>query len=193
MQFEYFQGPEHDMAILSGNRVCSLCAREGTTFSLEFTICPNVPENARADKVGCVSCLKAGRFEFWHDTEIGLLDENGLQHVYNHNQEPPPDFPRHALVELRRTPQIATWQQEIWLTHCLDFMVYLGTWEPADFYSNAPDGDGRALFIRMTSKYAHLWDGSLRPDESKLESWYATYYVFRCRHCGVLRGNWDCD
>jgi hypothetical protein len=193
MQFEYFQGPEAEMAMLVGDRVCSLCGRGGQTFSLEFTICPELSESARGDKVGCVSCLKAGRFEFWHDTEVGLLDESGLKHVYRHNQEPPADFPQRSLVELRRTPQIVTWQQEIWLTHCRDFMIYQGTWEPADFYANDPDGDGRALFVQMTTEYSNLWDDSVGPSEPRLESWHATYYVFRCRQCGALRGNWDCD
>jgi uncharacterized protein CbrC (UPF0167 family) len=149
---------------------------------------------AKESGVGCFECLRRGRFGFWHDTDIGLLDENGLTHVYNHNQPPPPDFPASALVELRRTPQIVTWQQELWLTHCNDFMAYMGTWEPKDFYENAPAGDGRALFLEMTDEdYRHLWDESLLPGAKRLESWHATFYTFRCLHCGKLRGNWDCD
>ena len=72
-------------------------------------------------------------------------------------------------------------------------MVYIGTWEPSDFYANAPDGDGRSLFHAMTEEYNHLWDSSLREGEDRPASWHATYYVFRCLHCGKLRGNWDCD
>jgi uncharacterized protein CbrC (UPF0167 family) len=192
MRFDYFKGPETDMAMFEGSQLCYFCNIVAPAFALEFAICP-LPEGERAGKFGCAECLTNGLFEFWHDTEIGLLDENGLQHVYNHNQEPPPDFSETALRELRRTPQIATWQQELWLTHCRDFMVYRGTWEPKDFYANAADGDGRALFLRMTSEYQHLWDESLTVGQAKLEEWYATYYVFHCRHCGALRGNWDCD
>jgi uncharacterized protein CbrC (UPF0167 family) len=114
--------------------------------------------------------------------------------MYNHNQPPPPGFPDEPLVELRRTPQIITWQQELWLTHCNDFMAYIGTWEPNDFYTNDPGGDGRALFLQMTNKDCqHLWDDSLRLGAERLESWYATFYAFRCLHCGKLCGNWDCD
>jgi len=87
-----------------------------------------------------------------------------------------------------------TWQQELWLVHCNDFMTYLGTWEPADFYANAEAGDGRSLFFEMTEpEYQHLWDASIREGENRLESWQAEYYAFRCNHCGKLRGNWDCD
>jgi uncharacterized protein CbrC (UPF0167 family) len=139
---------------------------------------------------GCFDCLRKGRFQFWHDTEIGLLDERGLSQFYEHHAPPPPDFPRAALTELRRTPQIVTWQQELWLCHCNDFMAYLGTREPDDFASNAPGGDGRSLFLQMTDPdLSHLWDESLRPGERRPASWPATYYAFRCLHCGRPRGH----
>jgi len=73
-------------------------------------------------------------------------------------------------------------------------MVYIGTWEPKDFHEQASDQDGRKLFMTMTApEYQHLWDESLGRTEEKLSRWHATYYVFKCRHCGTLRGNWDCD
>ncbi|MEO6852278.1 MAG: CbrC family protein, partial [Mucilaginibacter sp.] len=98
------------------------------------------------------------------------------------------------LTEMRRTPQFISWQQELWLCHCDDFMIYKGTWEPNDFYKNSEDGDGRALFMQMTDKELNnLWDDSLPENETLLKEWYPTYYVFECSHCGKLRGNWDCD
>ena len=175
------------------NTTCTLCGAPEVCFCLEYTHCPELSDEHKQNAAGCVHCLEAGRFEFWHDTEIGFLDENGLKQVYSHNELPPPNFPTSACIELRRTPQIVTWQQEVWLTHCNDFMTYIGTWEPNDFYLHASEGDGRALFMEMTDRYNDLWDASLPDGASRLESWYATYYVFRCRHCGNLRGNWDCD
>jgi hypothetical protein len=193
--FTYFRGPQCDMGDLArGDRKCSLCGEVGACFQLDFAHCPAFTEEQKKSAFGCFSCLRAGHFEFWHDTEIGLLDEEVLTHVYNHNHPPPPDFPSTALAELRRTPQIVTWQQELWLVHCNDFMAYLGTWEPEDFYANAVDGDGRALFLEMTDKeYERLWDDSLPAQTAQLRTWHATYYAFRCLHCGKLRGNWDCD
>ncbi len=192
---KYFRGPLHDMAHLAdGDAECSLCGEAGPCFRLEYALCPELTEEQKEPAFGCFSCLQTGRFEFWHDTEIGLLDENGLTHVYKHNQHPPPDFPSTALAELRRTPQIVTWQQELWLVHCKDFMAYLGTWDPVHFYVNASDSDGKALFLEMTDKEdQHLWDQSSPPGVTRLQSWHATYYAFRCLHCGKLRGNWDCD
>jgi uncharacterized protein CbrC (UPF0167 family) len=105
-------------------------------------------------------------------TEARYLDAVAL--------EPPPDFPESAIIELRATPRISTWQQEFWLVHCKDFMAYIGTWEPKDFSRNSTEGDGRALFLEMTDDLNHLWDSSLPPGANRLESWYATYYAFRC-------------
>ncbi len=192
MHFKYFQGPDEDMAHLEGAHTCSLCGAPGPCFSLDSAFSRELMD-AGEGKVGCATCLVAQRFEFWHDTEIGMLSESGLEHVYKHNKEPPADFRIEALLELRYTPQIATWQQEIWLTHCRDFMIYLGTWSPADFSANAADGDGRRLFLEMTDEYPELWDEARLDGESTPATWHATYYAFRCGHCRVLRGNWDCD
>ena len=193
--FRYFCGPQNEMSALAeGDGHCALCGQRGRCFRLEYALCPSLTAAEKKSALGCFKCLQNGHFEFWHDTDIGMLDENSLRHVYNHNKPQPLDFPASALVELRRTPQIVTWQQELWLTHCNDFMAYMGTWEPKDFYANAPGGDGRALFMEMTDKdYRHLWDVSLSPGAARLEGWHATFYAFRCLHCGKLRDNWDCD
>jgi uncharacterized protein CbrC (UPF0167 family) len=194
MHFEYFAGPIDEMSGLSAyERTCSLCGAQSLCFDLQFAICPELPEVKKESAVGCPACLRLGRFEFWHDTEIGLLDEVGLTHVYKHNKKPPAGFPEAALVALRRTPQFASWQQGIWLAHCDDFMRYIGTWEPPDFYRMAKDGDGRKLFLEMTDDYPNLWNESLSSEGERLTSWHVTYYVFQCRHCWKLRGNWDCD
>ena len=194
MVFRYFSGPQKDMAAIAGDGIeCSLCGSIGPCFYLEHAFCPELSDGQKTSAVGCHSCLRARRFEFWHDTEIGLLGENGLTHFYNHNQPPPPNFPAAALSELRLTPRFTTWQQGIWLVHCNDFMNFLGTWEPQDFYANDPAGDGRALFCEMTDMAGrHLWDEALPQGAQRLEAWYAAYYAFRCLHCGKLRGNWDC-
>ena len=193
MEFEYFKGPLEDMDHLrKGENECSLCGETGPCFELDFAICSDLGDE-RTGKLGCYECLRNGVFEFWHDTDIGVLDEAGLTKVYKHNQPVPQGFPKAALVALKRTPQIVTWQQELWLSHCSDFMVFQGTWDPKDFYENAKDGDGKTLFLEMTDHYPNLWDDSLPDGAIKLATWHATYYVFMCRHCGALKGNWDCD
>ena len=195
LTFKYFEGPREDMSGLAAGDVrCELCGRVGDGFDLDDATCA-LPDDEKAGKFGCADCLTSGRFEFWHDTDIGMLDERGLEKVYKHNADPPPDLPETARVGLRRTPQIVTWQQELWLSHCSDFMVYIGTWEPADFARKATDGDGRALSLKMTrdAELQFLWDECLAEGEAVPAGWHATYYAFRCRHCGDLAGNWDCD
>lgn len=195
MDFKYFKGPNEDMGnLLKHKHACSICGKTDYCFELEYSITNEFAEDDKEGKYGCYSCLKEGRFEFWHDTEYGMLDENGLTKVYSHNQDSPPAIASDILTEMRRTPQVLTWQQELWLTHCDDFMIYKGTWDPNDFYANSANGDGRALFISMTDDdLNHLWDDSLPDNEVRLTQWYPTYYVFECSHCGKLRGNWDCD
>ncbi|MEJ8802152.1 CbrC family protein [Pontibacter sp. H249] len=196
MGFLYFKGPREDMGdLLDDEHVCSFCGQiSEMCFSVEYAITDVFGEGEKDDKVGCVDCLRKGSFEFWHDTEYGMLDENGLTKIYSHNMDNPPPIAEETLRELRRTPQILTWQKELWLTHCNDFMVYKGTWEPKDFYKNSVTGNGRDLFLAMTDAESnHLWDESLAEGKDELDEWYATYYAFECRHCGKLRGNWDCD
>jgi len=196
MKFKYFDGSRDEMSdLLEGTHLCSLCGHESETcFEIDYAITDKFSEDEKEGKIGCIDCLRKGEFEFWHDTEFGMLDENGLKKVYNHNIDNPPPLKNDKLIELRRTPQIVTWQQELWLTHCNDFMTYKGTWEPSDFNKNSKSGNGKELFLEMTDKEInHLWDDSLEEGETNLNEWYATYYVFECKHCGKLRGNWDCD
>lgn len=196
MKFRYFDGPIDQMGdLLEGTHRCSFCGQKNKMcFEIDYAITDKFSEDEKEGKFGCIYCLRNGEFEFWHDTEYGMLDEKGLTKVYNHNMGNPPPIDNDKLIELRRTPQIVTWQQELWLTHCNDFMTYKGTWEPADFYKNSKSGNGKELFLEMTDKEInHLWDDSLEEGETKLDEWYATYYVFECKHCRKLRGNWDCD
>ena len=196
MEFLYFKGPCTDMSgLLEGRNTCSICNNEQDyCFNLEYTITDKFTDEEKESKVGCYDCLRKGEFEFWHDTEFGMLDENGLSKVYSHNMDNPPKLDDETSSELRRTPQIVTWQQEVWLTHCNDFMIYKGTWDPLDFYRNSTDGNGRDLFLEMTNKDMNfLWDESLQEGQILLQEWYPTYYVFECRHCDKLRGYWDCD
>ncbi|MDP9081349.1 MAG: CbrC family protein [Bacteroidota bacterium] len=195
MEFKYFKGPTGDMdSFIEQKTVCSICGNENDCFELEFSITQEFNDDDKEGKAGCIDCLKKGLFEFWHDTEFGVLDENGLTKVYNHNVADPSLIAEQVLEEMRRTPRIEMWQQERWLTHCSDFMIYMGIWTPKDFYTNSKDGNGRQLFMDMTDvNENHLWDDSLGEGETELEEWYPMYYVFECSHCGKLRGNWDCD
>ncbi len=137
--------------LLEGKQQCSLCnEHHDHCFDLGFAHTKRFSDTEKKGKVGCYDCLRRGEFEFRHDTEIGPLDEKGLTRIYTHNMAHPLHLDDSILTELKRTPQIVTYQPDVWLTHCNDFMVYAGTWEPLDFYKNSASGDGRGFFMEMT-------------------------------------------
>jgi len=66
-------------------------------------------------------------------------------------------------------------------------MIYLGEWIAADFHEQAPDGDGRQLFLSMTDfDLIHIW-----PEDQVTPDWDAAYHAFQCRHCDRFLGYWD--
>lgn len=193
---KYFKGPIEDIANLFYNEQTCLFCNEVKTLSIpvDFAISDKYSRAEKENKMGCLDCLRKGEFEIWHDTEFGMLEKDGFKKVYLHHMENPPKVLEQNKIELRRTPQIQTSQQELWLTHCNDFMVYKGTWEPIDFVKNSSNSNGRELFLSMTDvDMNHLWDDYFEEGGILTENWYATYYVFECSHCKKLRGNWDCD
>lgn len=179
--FDYFHGPVNEMAhVAEGQPTCSYCGNAGPCFRL-----PDA-------KSGCFDCLRGGRFGFLHETEAGLLfPGRGLR---------PEGRAQRRLAErlnlpaLLRTPQYVTWQGERWLVHCDDFMTYLGEWKPRDFIRHSVNGDGRTLFREMVEDphLARLWDETTPAGAAAPDSWYFHVHAFRCRHCGKLRGHWDC-
>lgn len=193
MNFHYFRGPSQDMDHYEPDEgLCAFCGALGPGFRLDGAICKDLPEEEQVEAIGCPSCLRSGRFGFWHETEVGSLDETGLIARGPHHPPPSGSFPISALAELRRTPPIACHRQELWLVHCYDFMAYLGTWRPEEFAAHDPDRDGGRLFREMTEPAKqHLWNEQRPPSDSAPGSWDATYYAFRCLHCGKLRGYWD--
>src|SRR6185436_18554497 len=99
MNFEYFQGPASDMSSLcKGEKACGICKRVSQCFELNRAIICS--EEASEVSFGCWECLANGKFEFWHDTDVGMLDEKGLTIIYKHNQQRPKGFPDAALIAL---------------------------------------------------------------------------------------------
>jgi uncharacterized protein CbrC (UPF0167 family) len=193
--FKYHRGPLAEMCDLEpAPQACDLCGERRPCFRLGGATL-TTPRTGPKLSVGCVACLKSGRFYFGHDTEAGLTDGARLRREYDRHRRVA--IPPQAVIELGRTPGYPTWQQSPWLVHCDDFMAYLGEWKPADFHRSAPEGDGRALFIAMTDgdNAREFWDGATAGSDGLAndapESWAVTYYAFRCLHCDVLRGNYD--
>ena len=190
--------------LIRDERRCDLCGDTGACFSLDRSM--NPPPGASS---GCFGCLKAGRFGFFHVTEVGYLDRDGLT---NYDDEPPeprrllvvgPDGdaelrpgaaipapqpvvpPPSAVEELRRTPDFPTWNEVPWLVHCSDFMVYMGTWQPAQIRAAAAT---RSIPAEELLE-AMAGTGATMPTDPLEGSWALTFHVFQCLACHTLRGS----
>ena len=131
IEFRYFCVPESETGLLSGNRICSLCGQPGRCFPLDAVISAELSEEERRGKIGCYDCLRRDRFGFSHDTEVGLVTEDGLISYDEPDdaprrvfvvasdgeavadsaplvQPPKPHVTDEAVAELRRTPSFAT-------------------------------------------------------------------------------------
>ena len=202
MRFKLFEAPESEMrGLLDGDRTCSLCGNTGRCFELGTADPDSLPEKHLRSGVGCYSCLREGRFEFFHITAAGYLGASGLEHY-----GPPPEeeevvivspsgkpidvkraepqqrhsISEEAIVELRRTPDFPTWNEVDWPVHCGGFMIFLGPWQPRDFNNHASRA-GRELFCSSVDPdNRDLW-----PEDSSSE-WGVCCFVFKCTSCGQL-------
>ena len=207
-ELKYFRASRSEMSdLLPGQRRCDICGEVGECFSLERALA--VPKGAG---VGCFSCLSAGRFGFFHITEVGYLEEAGLttyeddevkparlfvvgatgQASLSSQPAPPPPSPAMppsaAVKELRRTPAFPTWNEVAWPVHCADFMCYLGTWQPGQLRESAA-----ARGLAAADHFAEIC-GEAPPRWVSLEEdqWGLTFHVFsciQCPHCGA-RSTW---
>lgn len=212
--FRYFRGREADMSgLLPGLRVCSLCGELGQSFDLERTIVTGLSEAEREGKVGCLECLRQDRFGFFHVTEVGFFDDEGLTPLHE-----PDDFPERvfvvsedggvipdhapvvplpkprvseeAIAELRRTPNFPTYQDIEWLVHHDDFMAYLGIWGPKELAAISPGDNGRSLFFEVVdpASYSEMfWP------EGEDPLFADNLVAFQCLHCQAYRGILDFD
>ncbi len=211
MKFQYLDAREEEiLGLVKGTRGCGICGSENRCFSLKRAfLASGVPEA----ELGCVDCLRAGRFGFCHDTVVGFLDQHDL--MWELDDEPmtpgrvfvggaggavsevaqvPEPLPRPqvsqaSLEGLRRTPRFSTWNEVPWHVHCSDFMVYLGTWQPPEVQSLGEKQGltAQAAFVDMVDlDYRDMWL------EGAQEFGFA-FHVFRCSSCTKHVGFPDFD
>jgi uncharacterized protein CbrC (UPF0167 family) len=185
MKFRYFEGPETEMhGLLEEPAECSFCGREDRCFEIQDSL-----------EIGCLQCLREGRFGFFHVTEAGYIIEGKLIHSIDdelpETADPEDGVSPESVQELWRTPDFPTWNEVEWPVHCRDFMVFLGEWKPADFKQSAGTAASatapRDLFLAMTDPSCHgLW-----PEDKDPEDWWVTCFAFRCPVCGELAAKVD--
>jgi len=208
VHIRYFEAPESEMlGLLAGQHRCDICGQVARCFDLQRAL---TPEKLAPAALGCIACLQEGRFGFFHSTDVGDLTEDGLTwyghppmtrprvfvgssdgltvHAAEVRPVPMPALPASAIEELRRTPDFPTWNEVSWPVHCDDFMVFLGSWQPADVAAKAQavGMDARDLFANMVEREERvLWQ-----EEGE---WGMNFVVFRCTKCPQHRGIPDFD
>jgi uncharacterized protein CbrC (UPF0167 family) len=195
--FKYFAAPVAEIFRYSDSDPCVQCGRVAPATLLKRSKESDPPEFC------CLECVAAGRSAIEHETEIGFVDRGGLSSFDFSSLkfvsiELPRGFRKNAIAELMRTPDFVSHQGGTFLTHCNDFMKYLGRWEPEDFAGE--DGEpSRHVYLAAADDDPELWDATVsqrqRGEVYLNSNWaYGAWcYAFECLHCGTLRCSWDCD
>jgi len=165
-----------------GKQECEQCKQERKLFTLN----PN--PYASPDWI-CIECLTSIKIETTHNTDLGFVAPNlpeGIDDARKH-------VPEASYQEMIKTPPFLSIQGEQWLSHCNDFMDYIGTWEAPDFTEKSKDGNGKSLFCEMTHEdYWHLWEEcGLAENENKYTWQDCLYHTFECWHCKIKKGYWE--
>jgi uncharacterized protein CbrC (UPF0167 family) len=191
--FRYFLAPPENMSALSKfPQLCVFCGKRSRAFDLKRSF----PER---QGFGCPDCLQEGRFSFDHDTEIGLVTNDGRVLLMGIDSDNEADFlvpfrdaaekigmSEARLRELQHTPAFSFLNIGIWKVCCGDFMAYLGDWQPENF-ANRDD------FVEAMSQQSDfstiqwLWP----EDETAPHFGEMLIHVFLCLHCNRLRAQED--
>lgn len=200
LSLHYFQAPASELCGYVEVGTCSLCGKVSDAAItlpaafLQREIVRIINLDGRGEPreleksgewIACCACIQAGSLEFRHTTEQGIV--GSLQDLARL-------FPKIAVEKGREflsTPDFRANQEPLWLTHCDDFMDFIGVWQREDLASEA----GRqklkpnVLFNRIAVKTD--FDDE-RPSWGKWDLGQE-FYVFQCRHCKAKRGYLQAD
>ncbi len=210
LDLPYFQAPLDESIFEKMNKdqahiTCAFCGLHKPRMAELVYSPPLLPEREDLDDEAhvCPDCLREKKYGFAQEVEWGVLNENGItpiSDIYPYkkdydsyaelekNEQSMQAIPNDAIEALRHTPPFRAWQGPTWLIHCNDFMTYIGTWDHEDFVRHSPDGDAEALYLAISDapvEYEEQWG----PNKSEYAE--CSFYAFRCRHCGALRGYVD--
>jgi uncharacterized protein CbrC (UPF0167 family) len=167
-----------------GKDLCPFCKTEQTLFTIN-------PKWERGMEYVCLECLKAGQFNFTHNTDYGLVVNEDIPDDVQ-DIDASKKVNSTVFSEMLHTPNYSSMQGEEWKCHCNDFMDYKGTWEAPDFTRNSPTGNGKELFLSMAGEINNLWDDfELKDDETESTWSEALFHIFECRHCKIKLGYWE--
>lgn len=197
----YFRGPAEHLDGYVQARQCDLCDRFGDSaieIPVEFfrrsLVCFNSNGQAdsslnevlkRGDLTICTDCLSQRRVAFRHSTELGAgITLRELSKLF-------PNISSERLEDFRVTPEFRANQEPLWLTHCDDFMDYIGVWGREDFEGEAAKQSIKPHVLFNRTAVRTEFDDE-RPSWSKWNSG-EEFYLFECRHCQQKHGYLQAD
>jgi uncharacterized protein CbrC (UPF0167 family) len=163
-RFKYHPDPLSTGSIVASNEVCEVCQQaRGFVYAVPV-YCLHQP------KAVCPWCIADGSAA--RALEAMFSDDDPLISG---------GIPEAVVEEVtRRTPGYASWQQEVWMTHCGDACAFLGD-ASKETVSSLAGTEREALLHR---------EGLRQADWERVAAGYEpggdpAVYHFRCLHCGT--------
>jgi hypothetical protein len=134
IDFRYYQACYAGWPFTSEEKTCHFCGKMTALLTLDQVTHPELTIFERRTAAGCIDCLRAGVFEYWHLTRAGLVDEDGFTRVVTTNERVNSFAPSEELLtELRRTPPLPVgdldgFEGGVWpiCWSCVEVMTFLG-------------------------------------------------------------------
>ena len=152
----------------------------------------------------CLRCLLEKKYAFEQQVEGGLLNKDGiflesekypyLKDSIDYSENLLPKEKRLLAIkesnikELMHSPPFSTYHGAVWLTHCNDFMIYIGNWKHENFVAKSPNGNGKEYFDEILDNYNgdDFYEKQFSPTKS--EHAQSLFYAFECSTCKIHRG-----
>lgn len=173
--FRYHPEPLKTGSVVPSEEVCLCCEQ-----ARGYIYAASVYAEEELDQQICPWCVASGEAAEKFDCEY--TDASG---VGGYGRFAPVSG---AVVEevSRRTPGFASWQQEVWWTHCGDAGEFLGPVGKKELDEMGPGAwEGFVATAEIEGENLRAVMESLDRDHGP------TAYLFRCMHCGVYGAPWD--
>ena len=188
----------------NSKRNCSFCGTQDSPqleLDASYTI---ITEHSEPIESACINCLIEKKYAFEHQVEGGFLTKEGillesekfpyLKDSSDYSENLLPKETRLVAIEtsnvqdLMSTPPFSAYQGAVWLTHCNDFMTFIGNWEHNDFVAKSPDGNAQNYFDEILDNYNgdDFYEKQFSPTKSEYAQ--SIFYAFECSTCKIHRG-----
>ena len=206
MNLKYFKAPISETSFESNNDIkpCSICNKNiSHRIELDDSI-EIIHQTSKTLEIVCLDCLTERKYGFEHEVEGGYLTKQGVvlkskkyEYLKNSTDYSSVLQPKEQLLmtiekskldTLTHTPPFDAYQGAIWLTHCNDFMKFIGNWDHTNFIKHSPNNNPKEFFNDIVDNWNgdDFYDEQFGPDKSEYAE--SVFYAFECLHCKKQRG-----